>query len=68
MVTPSSGGPGSKGGLKEKVKVGKYGDIHRQNDMIIDLLMELNGKIGAGSNIDTAMLKKINEKKDSKLQ
>ena len=66
MVTPTSGGPGSKS--KEKERVGKYGNIHKQNDMIIELLMELNGKIGAGSNIDTAMLKKINEKKDSKLQ
>ena len=36
--------------------------------MIIELLMELNSKIGAGSNIDTAMLKKLNEKKGSKLQ
>ena len=66
MVTPTSSGPGSKS--KEKERVGKYGNIHKQNDMIIELLMELNGKIGAGSNIDTAMLKKINEKKDSKLQ
>jgi hypothetical protein len=66
MVTP--GGPGSKSSSKEKEKVGKYGNIHKQNDMIIELLMELNGKIGAGSNIDTAMLKKLNEKKDSKLQ
>jgi hypothetical protein len=66
MVTPTSSGPGSRS--KEKEKVGKYGNIHKQNDMIIELLMELNGKIGAGSNIDTAMLKKINEKKDSKLQ
>ena len=66
MVTPS-GGPGSKS-RGEKEKVGKYGNIHKQNDMIIELLIELNGKIGAGSNIDTAMLKKLNEKKDSKLQ
>lgn len=68
MVTPGGGGPGSGKATKERPKVGKYGDIHRQNDMIIDLLMDLNSKIGAGSNIDTAMLKKINEKKDSKLQ
>ena len=67
MVTPG-GGPGSKSAGKEIAKVGKYGNIHKQNDMIIELLMELNGKIGAGSNIDSAMLKKLNEKKDSKLQ
>lgn len=67
MVTPG-GGPGSKSSSREKEKVGKYGNVNKQNDMIIELLMELNSKIGAGSNIDTAMLKKLNEKKDSKLQ
>lgn len=70
VATPGGGGggPGSGKAPKEKPKVGKYGDVLKQNDMIIDLLMELNSKIGAGSNIDTAMLKKINEKKESKLQ
>jgi len=68
VITPGGGGPGSKSGSKEKPRVGKYGDIHKQNDMIIELLMELNKNVGAGSNIDTAMLKKLNEKKDSKLQ
>lgn len=65
MAPPSS----SPGGKKEaKPKVGKYGDIHKQNDMIIELLMELNGKLGPGSSIDSVMQKKLTEKKDSNLQ
>jgi hypothetical protein len=67
MVTPGSG-PGSGSTKKEKPKVGKYGDIHKQNDMIIDMLKELNEKLGPGSNIDTVMQKKMSEKKRSSLQ
>ena len=52
----------------ERVKLGKYGDIHAQNDKIIDMLRELNDKIGPGSNIDTVMVEKLGDKKGSKLQ
>ena len=69
MITPGGGGgPGAGKRGEPKPKVGKYGDIHKQNDMIIELLMELNTKLGAGSNIDAAAVKKLGEKKDSKLQ
>jgi hypothetical protein len=64
VSTPS--GPGSS--RKEKPRVGKYGDIHKQNDMIIDMLRELNEKLGPGSSIDTVMQKKLTEKKGSSLQ
>jgi hypothetical protein len=47
---------------------GKYGDTGKQNDMIIELLRELNAKLGEGSNIDSAMIKNLSEKKDSALQ
>jgi len=66
MVTPGGGGGKSSG--KEKTKVGKYGDLHKQNDMMIELLMELNGKLGPGSSLDALVQKKLTEKKDSKLQ
>ena len=49
--------------LTEKVKLGKYGDIYAQNDKIIDMLKELNNKIGPGSNIDTVMVDKLGDKK-----
>ena len=52
----------------EKPKLGKYGDIHAQNDKIIEMLKELNEKIGPGSNIDTVMVEKLGGKKSSKLQ
>ena len=51
----------------EKAKVGKYGDIVAQNDKIIDMLKELNDKIGPGSNIDTVMVEKLSDKKSKKL-
>lgn len=69
MAMVSSGsGPGSGAGKKEKPKVGKHGDVHAQNDKIIDLLKELNEKLGPGSSIDTVMQKKMAEKKSSNLQ
>ena len=68
MLTPGSGGGGSKKGEGRPIAKGKYGDIHKQNDMIIDLLMELNAKVGPGSNIDAAAVKKMAEKKGSSLQ
>jgi hypothetical protein len=49
--------------LTEKVKLGKYGDIYAQNDKIIDMLKELNNKIGPGSNIDTVMVDILCDKK-----
>ena len=67
-MVASAGGPGSGPGKKEKPKVGKYGDIHAQNDKIIDMLRELNEKLGPGSSIDTVMQKKMAEKKGSSLQ
>lgn len=67
-VTMVSSGGGGAGARKEKPRVGKYGDIHKQNDMIIDMLRELNEKLGPGSSIDTVMQKKLTEKKDSSLQ
>jgi hypothetical protein len=67
MITPG-GGSGAPKKAEGKPSKGKYGDIHRQNDMIIDLLMELNSKVGPGSNIDAAAVKKLGEKKDSSLQ
>ena len=63
VVSPVSVGKKSEGGSK-----GKYGDISRQNDMMIELLRELNAKLGEGSNIDSAMIKNLSEKKDSALQ
>ena len=50
------------------VKAGKYGDSAKQNDMIIELLTELNNKLGPGSMIDAMAQKKLAEKKDSSLQ
>lgn len=67
MITPGGGSGAPKKG-EGKISRGKYGDIHKQNDMIIDLLMELNSKVGPGSNIDAAAVKKLSEKKDSSLQ
>ena len=52
----------------EKVRQGKHGDIHTQNDKIIELLKELNDKVGPGSNIDTVMVDKLSKNKDNKLQ
>ena len=52
----------------EKVRQGKNGDIHTQNDKIIELLRELNQKVGPGSNIDSVMLDKLSKNKDNKLQ
>ena len=49
-------------------KPGKYGDNAKQNDMIIELLTELNNKLGPGSMIDAMAQKKLAEKKDSSLQ
>ena len=66
MVAPSSG-PGGKSTKREKTR-GKYGDVYEQNDKIIEMLMQLNEKLGAGSNIDTVMQKKMMEKGASKLQ
>ena len=66
MVASVGGGPGS--GKKEKEKLGKYGNIHKQNDLIIDLLKELNEKLGPGSSIDTVMQKKMSEKTSNSLQ
>ena len=49
-------------------KSGKYGDVGKQNDMIIELLSELNNKLGPGSIIEAMAQKKLAEKKDSSLQ
>ena len=49
-------------------KPGKYGDNSKQNDMIIELLTELNNKLGPGSVIEAMAQKKLAEKKDSSLQ
>jgi hypothetical protein len=49
-------------------KPGKYGDNAKQNDMIIELLTELNTKLGPGSVIEAMAQKKLAEKKDSSLQ
>ena len=68
MVASAGGGPGSGKKEKEKEKLGKYGNIHKQNDLIIDLLKELNEKLGPGSSIDTVMQKKMSEKASSSLQ
>jgi hypothetical protein len=46
---------------------GKYGDIAKQNDMIIDLLQQLNEKLSMGSNIDAASIKYLSEKKSAKM-
>ena len=67
-MVASAGGPGSGKKEKEKEKLGKYGNIHKQNDLIIDLLKELNEKLGPGSSIDTVMQKKMSEKASSSLQ
>jgi hypothetical protein len=66
----TGGGPGGPGAVvrKERVKLGRYGDIATQNDKIIDLLKDLNEKIGEGSVIDTVMQKKLTEKGKSNLQ
>jgi hypothetical protein len=52
----------------EKLRQGKHGDLHTQNDKIIELLKELNDKVGPGSNIDTVMVDKLSKNKDNKLQ
>jgi hypothetical protein len=52
----------------EKLRQGKHGDLHAQNDKIIELLKELNDKVGPGSNIDTVMVDKLSKNKDNKLQ
>lgn len=46
---------------------GKYGDIAKQQDMIIDLLQQLNDKLSIGSNLDGAAVKYISEKKSAKM-
>ena len=68
MVASAGGGPGSGKKEKEKEKVGKYGNLNKQNDLIIDLLKELNEKLGPGSSIDTVMQKKMSEKTSNSLQ
>jgi len=49
-------------------KGGKYGDVTKQNDMMIELLIELNNKLAPGSTLDAMAQKKLSEKKDSALQ
>jgi len=68
MIASTGGGPGSGKKDKEKEKVGKYGNLNKQNDLIIDLLKELNEKLGPGSSIDTVMQKKMSEKASNSLQ
>ena len=68
MVASAGGGGSKKEREKEKEKVGKYGNLNKQNDLIIDLLKELNEKLGPGSSIDTVMQKKMSEKASSSLQ
>jgi len=46
---------------------GRYGNIAKQQDMIIDLLQLLNDKLNIGSNIDSATIKYLNEKKSAKM-
>jgi hypothetical protein len=68
MVASAGGGSSKKEREKEKEKVGKYGNLNKQNDLIIDLLKELNEKLGPGSSIDTVMQKKMSEKASNSLQ
>jgi len=46
---------------------GKYGNIAKQQDMIIDLLQLLNEKLSIGSNIDSATIKYLNDKASAKM-
>jgi hypothetical protein len=46
---------------------GKYGDLAKQNDMMIELLIELNNKLAPGSTLDAMAQKKLSEKKNSSL-
>jgi len=65
-VNPSNS-KSTKSTSLEKPKTGKYGDIHAQNDKIIDMLKELIDNVGPGSNLDTVMVEKLGGKKSSKL-
>ena len=44
---------------------GKYGDIYKQNDTIIDLLKDMNKMLGDGSNLDTSLMKYLGKKSKS---
>ena len=68
MVASAGAGGSKKEREKEKEKVGKYGNLNKQNDLIIDLLKELNEKLGPGSSIDTVMQKKMSERPTPSLQ
>ena len=46
---------------------GKYGNIAKQQDMIIDLLQQLNDRLAMGSNIDAATIKYLTEKPPAKM-
>ena len=46
---------------------GKYGNIAKQQDMIIELLQLLNDKLNVGSNIDSATIKYLNDKQSAKM-
>jgi len=45
---------------------GKYGDLAKQNDMVIDLLQQLNANIGANSLLSMYLMKHM-DKKDSSM-
>jgi hypothetical protein len=54
-------------GAKDIFPKGKYGNIAKQNDMIIELLQQLNDKLSMGSSIDGAAVKYLTEKKSAKM-
>ena len=54
-------------GPKDIFPKGKYGNIAKQQDMIIDLLQQLNEKLSMGSTIDGAAIKYLTEKPPAKM-
>ena len=64
QATPSKSNQEKKGDIFPK---GRYGNIAKQQDMIIDLLMQLNEKLSAGSNIDSATIKFLTDKESAKM-
>ena len=54
-------------GPKDFFPKGKYGNIAKQQDMIIDLLQQLNDKLSMGSTIDGAAIKYLTEKPPAKM-
>jgi len=70
IVTPNVMAPTNSASAKRSADrnlppKGKYGEVTKQNDMIIDLLIQLNGAMGPESTLNIFLIKKLQEGESS---